>query len=98
MYTDLPWDDTGKEVVGKSNSFVYKFDLNRITTFKHQSKAEVVHSKYQQFAMANGPFAVWENRTAFANLGNNFTAPENTKRRTVLCGELQPELLQVEIF
>ena len=77
MFTDIKWSNNNKTVKNKSNSFVFKFDENEFTVFKHKGKNydEVWHRDYLIFAMYGGPWAVQVNQKSMAHLGNNFIAP-----------------------
>ena len=101
MFTDIMWDDNNEFKKKKGNSFVFRYFNDEIYIHKHKGKElEVFHSKTNVFTMDGGPFAInQDGRTANAFLGKFFKVSSNgTDRKTILCGEEQPELQEVMIY
>ena len=100
MFTDIAWKDSGKNAAGESNSFVFKFDGNNIKVYPclGLGPTEVTHSSQHVFAMMGGPVAITQNRRASAVIGQSYVVPRGENRWTLLCGEREPEVHEVEIF
>ena len=97
-FTDIPWDVTDNYAKHKGNTFVFKFDNEKLTTFEHRGgKVEVWHSRRNIFRLGDGPW-IREDGTADATLSWSFEAIHGCERGIVLCKEKIPKLEDVEIF
>ena len=98
-YTDIPWKNNNEVASGNGNSFVYTFNDNQITVFKHQGegKEEVWHKTNLIFSMKS-PAIDGDRGLALLGIEYGDQTLTRDQRRTVLCGEMMPDLDEVEIF
>ena len=78
MYTNIKWDHTGELVKGNGNSFLFKFEGEKIyATRAKKGQVEVCHSSHQIFNM-NG-FAVKNGGLLESRIPNTYNNPRGLK-------------------
>ena len=96
-YTNIPWSFNNNYAKKDGKTFVFKFEQNNFTTYKWTGGlGEVFHSKANIFDMVSP--TIKTDKTANAALFTRFEIPEGQDRSTVLCGEANPKLEEVEVF